>query len=373
MPDPIQPAPDPTTPPPDSPEVAAPTPTPADTQAEEMAVIDAAIAAADAGTDLPPAELSDGPPEPVDAADPVNPDGDPAAAPAPDADPPPDPNAPTPEEAEDAKVAADLGIKNERANKEFRSMRAAVRELEPLREPAQKWTQMETFLREAEIAPQDFGGAMNILAAFKPTAPIEAKREAFKALVENARILGAQIGEVADGFDPLTLPENKDLLERVEEEGTIDRASALEVARARAMGRHHAAVTATQTQSVQQQQAYETAKAQAVSDLNTLGATLAAADPQYAEKTEAMRPMMTKLFLRLHPSQWATTFQEAYAEYRLPVSAPPPRAPAPLVHQPLRPTGAKLSALSPEIKTDMDAIEAGLLAANKLNGVAAPG
>lgn len=354
---------------------ADPAPPPAATPSD-IDVVDQAIAAANAGNGLPP----EPPPLVAADADPVNPDADPAATP-PEGDPEPAPEGepePTPvatktaEELEDDRVTQELGFKNQKASDEFKSMRRTVRELEPLREPAQKWTQMETYLKEREIQPADFGAAMNVLAAFNSPS-IEHKRVAFGILSENLKILGAQIGEEAPGFDPLSLPVNADLAKKVEEED-LDRATALQLARSRSVEAHTTTVTQRQQQTQQQTQAYETARTEAVAALNTLGTTLEKIDPAgFAAKSAALLPVMKPIFARLHPSHWKAAYEEAYANLPAATVPKPTPAPPPLRNQALRPTGAKSNGMAPEIKTDMDAVEAALRAAAELNGVAYTG
>ena len=341
-------------------EPAAPAAEP--TEAERMeAVFETATAEADAQEPAPPAGDGDEPPaaeEPVDAA------AEPAVAVEPEAQAvePEQPAAPaTPEEQDEADAKA-LGFKNQRANAEFKRMRAEIRELTPLREKlpelearAGQWGELHGYLTQNKITPERFKQGMTMTAALSSDDPaILAK--ARDGLQWELRELNKRLGIAGDGYDPLAEQSNADLAEAVRnEEMTPERAQA--IARERKEAAHYRA----QHQQTQQQAQEATQRQQAVQvaaqELDAIQTEYEKIDPQFAAKADILVRTLKPVFAKLPPAEWAGAFREAYRELVLPAAAaaaPAAQArPAPLRNQPLRasampPGGAAAPASTPD-------------------------
>ena len=341
-------------------EPAAPAAEP--TEAERMeAVFETATAEADAQEPAPPAGDGD---ESAVAEGPV--DGVPDAAAEPHVaaavEPPAELAVPLTPEEQDAADAKALGFKNQRANEEFKRMRAEIRELAPLREKlpelearANQWGEMHGYLTQNKITPERFKQGMTMTAALSSDDPaILAK--AREGLQWELRELNKRLGIAGDGYDPLTETTNADLAEAVRnEEMTPERAQA--IARERVEAAHYR----TQHQQSQQQSQAAAERQNAVQaaaqELDAVQAEYEKLDPRFAEKADILVHTLKPVFAKIPPSDWAATFKAAYANLNLP-SAPAaapaaPARPAPLRNQPLRasampPGGAASPATSPD-------------------------
>ena len=356
-------------------EPAAPAAEP--TEAERMeAVFETATAEADAQEPAPPAGDGDEPPvaeEPVDAA--PEPAG--AAEPeAPAADEPPAAPA-TPEEQDEADAKA-LGFKNQRANAEFKRMRAELRELTPLREKlpelearAGQWGELHGYLTQNKITPERFKQGMTMTAALSSDDPaILAK--AREGLQWELRELNKRLGIAGDGYDPLAEQSNADLAEAVRnEEMTPERAQAI------ARERKEAAHYRTQHQQTQQQ-AQEAAERQnavqaAAQELDAIQAEYEKIDPQFAAKADILVRTLKPVFAKLPPAEWAGAFREAYRELVIPAAAaaaPAAQArPAPLRNQPLRASALPAGGAAAPASTPDDIMRKALEQAAAMDGV----
>lgn len=316
------------------------------TEADELAVIDAALA-------------GDGEPAPV-TADPepeaVTEDSSAAEPEAPEAAPAEEPDAVAVEMAE-------LGVTNEKSQKRFRELANKAAEADELRQykpAAESWQQLEGFLSEAKATPEQFGAAVGILKLVNSDDPA-LLGQAYEALKLELTNLGKRLGREAPGYDPLA--EERDLSERVEA-GEIDRASAAELARLRREQSLHSERASKSQQEMRAQQEHEQWVNRGREDLNTLEAELQRLDPAYAQKREQLVPLLRPILADLHPSKWAAKFKDAYLAMPTPAPAPAPRAAAGVSHQPLRPVGAGNPGLAREPKTEMEAIELAIQMAN---------
>lgn len=339
-------------------EPAAPAAEP--TEAERMAaVFETATAEADAQEPAPPAGDGD---EPAAADEPVDAVTEPAAAEPPVAAEPEQPAEPLTPEEQDAADAKALGFKNQRANEEFKRMRAELRELAPLREKlpelearAGQWGELHGYLTQNKITPERFKQGMTMTAALSSDDPaILAK--AREGLQWELRELNKRLGIAGDGYDPLAEQGNADLAEAVRnEEMTPERAQAI------ARERKEAAHYRTQHQQTQQQ-AQEAAERQnavqaAAQELDAIQAEYEKLDPRFQEKADILVHTLKPVFAKIPPSEWASTFRAAYTNLQLPAAAaaaPAAQArPAPLRNQPLRasampPGGAAAPASTPD-------------------------
>lgn len=261
------------------------------------------------------------------------PGADPAPAPAgeqPPADPKPqDPPStepakqdPKPEEQPSKSVddeIKDLGITNERTQKRFRELSERAAEVEPLRTKAAKADEWEQTITSTGATPQQFGNALNYLAAINSKDP-DAMAQAYDAMSKELQWLGQRIGREAPGFDPISA--HPDLAEKVAS-GDLTREVAAEMAQHRQRGVLQQEQRTTQQQTHQAQQAQE----QGLAQVQALGSQLKAADPAFAQKLQFLMPTVEIIQSTLPPDQWASAIHNAYL--RLPaVAAPAPAAPA---------------------------------------------
>jgi hypothetical protein len=343
--------------------------TPVPSEAERMeAVFETATAEADAQEPAPPAGDGDEPPaaeEPVDAAaePPVAAEPEQPAAPA------------TPEEQDEADAKA-LGFKNQRANAEFKRMRAELRELAPLREKlpelearAGQWSELHGYLTQNKITPERFKQGMTMTAALSSDDPA-ILAQAREGLQWELRELNKRLGIAGDGYDPLAEQSNADLAEAVRnEEMTPERAQA--IARERKEAAHYRA----QHQQTQQQ-AQEAAQRQqavqvAAQELDAIQAEYEKLDPRFQEKANILVHTLKPVFAKIPPSEWASTFRAAYTNLQLPAAAAPaaPSRPAPLRNQPLRASALPAGGAAAPASTPDDIIRKALEQAAAMDGV----
>ena len=355
-------------------EPAAPAAEP--TEAERMeAVFETATAEADAQEPAPPAGDGDEPPA---AEEPVDPVAEPVAAAEPAAaaadEPPAAPT--TPEEQDEADAKA-LGFKNQRANAEFKRMRAEIRELAPLREKlpelearAGQWGELHGYLTQNKITPERFKQGMTMTAALSSDDPaILAK--AREGLQWELRELNKRLGIAGDGYDPLAEQSNADLAEAVRnEEMTPERAQA--IARERKEAAHYRA----QHQQTQQQAQEATQRQQAVQvaaqELDAIQAEYEKLDPRFQEKADILVHTLKPVFAKIPPSEWASTFRAAYTNLQLPAAAAAPAAqarPAPLRNQPLRASAMPAGGAAAPASTPDDIMRKALEQAAAMDGV----
>lgn len=181
--------------------------------------------------------------------------------------------------------------------------------------------------------PEQYNQTLEIVRQMNSNDPAEQKK-ALEQIQATAAELAKRLGVVLPGVDVLS--QHPELKAEVEA-GHISRARAEEMAAMR-NAQTYAAQTREQQAAVGRE---ETARVAAVSlaktALNTLENQLRGADPNYEAKKEILTKTLQSLFKELHPSKWATAFQNAYNA--LPASAvaprPAPRSVAP-ANQPLR-------------------------------------
>ncbi|KIQ21554.1 hypothetical protein [Xanthomonas campestris] len=257
-------------------------------------------APADAPVGDPPAEE----PKPQDP-----PSGEPAKK-----DPKPD----EPPKSVDEEIK-DLGITNERTQKRFRELSERAAEVEPLRTKAAKADEWEHTITSTGASPQQFGNALNYLAAINSKDP-DAMAQAYDAMSKELQWLGQKIGREAPGFDPISA--HPDLAEKVAS-GDLTREVAAEMAQHRQRGVLQQEQRTTQQQTYQAEQAHQ----YGISQVAALGEQLKASDPFFAKKLPFLMPTVDVIQQTLPPEQWVPAIHQAYL--RLPaVAAPAPAAPA---------------------------------------------
>lgn len=184
-------------------------------------------------------------------------------------------------------------------------------------------------------------------------AAINVMQQELTALSRMAGVPVAGVDHLANHPDLKTAVEAKQITSEL----------AQEIAAGREQRSHQTQVTQL-TNDQQEQARFE--HAAGVRSLNDIGKQLAARDPNYRAKAEAVLKTIGPKMQDLPPAQWAQTFLVAYTTYQ------PPRAPAPAVrkvpavpkNQPLRgnnPSGGQQSAP----KTLEEAIGMGIAAGTR--------
>lgn len=231
-----------------------------------------------------------------------------------------------------------LGLKEKTAER-FRelSSRPTEKEIAPIRDKADRFDNWNQIITESTARPEQLSNALGYLQAINSGDPVKMGK-AYEVMVQEVAWLGKQLGrEVPGAYDPLA---DHDDLRRKVEEGDITREAALEIASHRAVN----ARTTERTKAQQDQQRREAEQAQAVESaigqVAALNAKLKAADPHFAAKLPALKPMLDFIRETLPPAQWAAAVERAYMGIPAPAAqAASTNSPPPVGHVPLRPTG----------------------------------
>lgn len=181
--------------------------------------------------------------------------------------------------------------------------------------------------------PVQYRGALEYLRLVNSES-VEDKETLLGILQREIRAVATMLGRPVAGVNFL---EGHDDLIREVGEGRLSQQRAMEIAAARERDRRVASLSAQRrTQEVTASQATQIAN-EARASLNALGQQLQQSDPQYKAKMTFLGPTLRNVMRQLPPSQWVSTFQEAYAAFKLPAAAAAP-APAPKpLNTPLRP------------------------------------
>jgi hypothetical protein len=179
---------------------------------------------------------------------------------------------------------------------------------------------------------EEFASMIHYLDAFHSEDPKKLEL-ALTILQQNMESIALRLGRDVPGVD--FLAGHQDLKDAVKY-GQITQQHASEIARARtAQARTQAMNTERQT-ATQAAQAAEKEKADAITNLNELGAQLAKTDPDYQKKYDLIVGPLKEAFVHIPPSQWRAAFDKAYAAVKLPAVAAPVAAepPAGMVRDP---------------------------------------
>jgi hypothetical protein len=185
-------------------------------------------------------------------------------------------------------------------------------------------------LQSTGASPEDLNNTIQYMRLVHSPS-LDDKRKALEVLRAEVQALAVEVGDAnIPGFDPLAqFPDLVDAV--VVKDITEDHAKEIALSRMRQQRDQ-----TRQSEVAQRQQAQSTAQ-QAVEygkqQLTALEQRLMA-DPDYRTKYDILVPMLKPTMQSLHPSQWATVFENAYVNLKLPAAAPTPK-PAPK-NQPLR-------------------------------------
>lgn len=280
------------------------------------------------------------------------------------------------DEQRDEADAKALGFKNQKANTEFKAMRAELRELRPLQEKladvepmAERWSKVYQYCQTNDIDADAFAQGMAMTAGTRSKDPaIMAKT--LEGLEWEADRLRKKLGVAGGKYDPLTEEGNRDLAQAVENEEMTPQL-AQQQARMRAELAHRQGIEQQTRQQAEERQTTNQARQAAINELDAIGNEYAKLDPMYQAKSDLLVPMLQPIFSRLPPAEWAAAFRQAYSEFKLPAGPQTPIVPPavpPLRNNPLRPTTPS-SMQTREIKSEDDVFERALAAAAAIDGV----
>ncbi len=329
---------------------AAETPTPE--QAKD-ATVDAALAAMLAEAPKagdPPAPTAPAAADPqAPAADPVAKVGDPAPA-KPDA-PAADKLADTFEE--ELAAAGPVTKRQEARMKQLYERARKADELAPKVDQLRAW---EESITSTGATPEQFGVAMNYLTLLNSGKP-ENLEIAFEQIEGEYLALAKALGRpTSAGYDPLQ--DHPDLMKAVNEDFTLERPHALEIA----AGRNRTKIEQAANQNRQQQDSQQDGIAQGRNALTALETELRVTDPAYAEKLKVLAPALQAMTQTSAPDQWATAARRMFATLNIPApAAPPAKLPG---ATPMRPTVPGGSHAKP-VTDPVDGAFAAMLAGNR--------
>lgn len=173
-------------------------------------------------------------------------------------------------------------------------------------------------------SPDQFAGIITYLRNLNSSDPANLE-QCLKDMDTMRQNIAMRLGKPVAGVD--FLAQHPDLQEEVKY-GQITQARAQEIA----IGRARLAAEGeqrTRTQATERETAAQAAERDAATkDLNDLGDVLAASDPNYNAKYDAILPQI-ETFGALPPAQWRGAFLKAYREVKLPTAAAPAPGAAP--------------------------------------------
>lgn len=215
-------------------------------------------------------------------------------------------------------------------------------------------------ITETGATAAQYTQALSYLRMVNSRDPAQIKL-AIGVMQEELTALSRMSGTPVAGVD--LLANHTDLKQAVEAK-QITPELAAEIAAGREQRAHQGVVARNAQQSDAQAQQEHAAGVKA---LNDIGKQLAAGDPNYRAKAQAVLATIGEQMKKVPPSQWAQTFLVAYTTYKAPAAAKPAvRKAAPVVpkNQPLRgnnPSGGQQSAP----KSLEDAINMGIAAGTR--------
>lgn len=231
----------------------------------------------------------DGKPLPVEAAK-LGPDGKPLPTePAKKADPV---NDPIPEDVKG------------RTRERMTSLITAVKEKD---EMIAVQNQLFDSIKSTGATPEEFGAMVGYMRWVHSDKPEDLK-QARELLMHELRAVSLKLGEAAPGVD--FVAEHADLQTAVDN-GQMTVEAAQEMALHRSRVKTQTERQAAERTAEQSTQAATAERNGAIADLDALGKTLNATDPDFATKHEILQPVLASLGM-LPPSKWKAAFTGAY-------------------------------------------------------------
>jgi hypothetical protein len=213
--------------------------------------------------------------------------------------------------------------------------------------------EMMGYIRETQATPEQYGQALTYLKLVNGSR--EDKEQALEIMQAEVAALARMIGKPVPGVN--ILEGHDDLIADVASQRmSMERAA--ELAAMRERNRFEGQQQQATRQQQAETQAMAAARQNARVQLNALEQSLMA-DPAYKQKRPILVAQMKPIFARLHPSQWAPAFKQAYDALPAPAVARPTTPLNVPKNTPLRGANPAGSAVQ-QPKTMLEAIEQGL-------------
>lgn len=222
----------------------------------------------------------------------------------------------------------------EKTQERIRSLAERVKVAEAgVTERASDLDEMIGMVQDTGASGEQYGQMLTFMKLFNSNDVVE-QRQAFQVMQSTLSELAIKLGEPVPGVD--LLAEHADL-QRELEAGTISAERANEVAVSR--GREKAAAARTVSDSAQatSQAEIEAAIVTGKTELAAFEQTKITTDPQWAAKKAILVPALRSIMRQISPTQWKTTFEQAYNELNLPAVTAPVVPATPKTPTPLRP------------------------------------
>jgi hypothetical protein len=235
-----------------------------------------------------------------------------------------------PAEVDPLQNALDAPIPNalKRETKErIQILSGKVRELVPkLEETTRDRDMLVEMVQRTGANPQQYQQALGYLSLVNSPSRVD-REQALQMMQAEVSVLARSLGKAVPGVN--MLEGYPDLIQAVGS-GQIAPEYANQIAASREREKLERQGSQVRTQQTQQTQQFEQAQATARQQLNQLEVTLSH-DPNYLAKKPILVTMLKPVFAKLHPSEWAAAFQQAYNALPAPVVPRPTAAIVPAV------------------------------------------
>ena len=178
---------------------------------------------------------------------------------------------------------------------------------------------MYSAVERTGATPTQYRQALDYLGLVN-SPDIASQEKALEFMQREVRALATRLGRPVPGVN--FLEGHDDLIKEVGE-GRLSHQRAMEVAAGRERDKTVRQASEQRTQQMNQQNDVQQAQAHGRAQLDALGAQLQA-DPLYKVKVKTLAPTLRGIMSQIHPSQWASTFKQAYDNLQVAAPAPTP-------------------------------------------------
>ena len=193
--------------------------------------------------------------------------------------------------------------------------------------------EMIGMVQDTGASGEQYGQMLNFMKLFNSN-DVAQQRQAFQVMQSTLNDLAVKLGEPVAGVDLLVGHED---LQRELEAGTISAERANEVAVSRGREKAAAARTVSDNAQATSQAEIDAAIVTGRTELAAFEQTKITTDPQWAAKKAILVPALRSMMRQINPTQWKTTFEQAYNELNLPAVTAPVVPVTPKTPTPLRP------------------------------------
>jgi len=252
----------------------------------------------------------------------------------------------SPKDDEDLSMPDGLSTK---AQDRFRKLTGRLQETsQALRGATEELDQFRRVVQSSMATPQEFSQAIEYMRMVK-SGDLDG---ALRVLDEQRRRIALATGRVVPGTDPLA--EFPDLRARVDQ-FQMDEQAALELARSRALIQEIQRQQEMSSATMQRQHAAQSERAQAIAEIDKLGAQWAQADPDFSAKEDVILKRIPEIAKSFPPSLWASQVRLLYDTLS---AMPAPATSKVALKTPLRSSGKSGGSKQPE--SMLEALTTGL-------------